>query len=239
MCSTDRHIRLAISPELDQNLARFLWRTVRDPLPDRLSWATERTDRYARRSWLVIDELEEPDEDHGVDETNRLPRWGTRIQRRGPTSARRPWGRVELERDGNHGARDNAQSEAFSTPDLARRVRPRSTDPGRVDGHIVHEARVDPSVATLLDWAARDEDRTMLFARRSRRRALRPPEPESTRPRVRRRRERRPRPRHARRPMDLGLAFGRQAPQTASSPAEWVLAARPRTLEKTHIQRVP
>ena len=32
-----------------------------------------------------------------------------------------------------------------------------------VNGRLLHDARLDPSVATLLEWAARDNDRTMLF----------------------------------------------------------------------------
>ena len=31
------------------------------------------------------------------------------------------------------------------------------------NGRVVAEKRVDPSVATLMKWAARDNDRTMLF----------------------------------------------------------------------------
>jgi hypothetical protein len=32
------------------------------------------------------------------------------------------------------------------------------------NGHVVFQERVVPSLATLLRWAARDNDRTMLFA---------------------------------------------------------------------------
>ena len=155
---------LTIPAPLEQDLARFLFRTTRDPLPDRLSWATERTDRYARRSWLVIDELEEPGPDHVVDETNLLPRWGTSIQLRGPTVARQPWGRVELERDGNRVRATTRRVRRFRlliSPDEFDLAEPIRVE---VDGELVHEARVEPSVATLLVWAARDEDRTKLFA---------------------------------------------------------------------------
>jgi hypothetical protein len=32
------------------------------------------------------------------------------------------------------------------------------------NGHTVFEGRVEPDLPTLLKWAARDNDRTMLFA---------------------------------------------------------------------------
>jgi hypothetical protein len=32
------------------------------------------------------------------------------------------------------------------------------------NGRVVFDGRVEPSLATLLKWAARDNDRTMLFA---------------------------------------------------------------------------
>lgn len=155
---------LRIPPEREDQLARFLWRGRRDPLPDRLSWATERTDRYARRSWLVIDELAPADEDHEVDESNVLPRFGTRIQLRGPTAARVPWGRVELEREGNVVRATTRRVRRFRlliSPDEFDLERPIRVE---VDGRVLHDGRVEPSVGTLLAWAARDDDRSRLFA---------------------------------------------------------------------------
>lgn len=156
--------QLSLPREREQELARFLWHTVRDPLPDRLSWATERTDRYHRRSWLVIDELEEPGPDHRVDESNVLPRLGTPLQRRGPTVERVPWGRVELERDGNRIRATTRRVERFTlllSPDELDLSSPVVVE---VDGEVVHDAPITPSVETLLEWAAVDDDRTVFFA---------------------------------------------------------------------------
>jgi hypothetical protein len=155
---------LALPQERERELGRFLWRRVRDPLPDSLSWATERTDRYARRSWLVIDELEAVDAKHRVDTSNLLPRWGTPIQMHGKTQDRVPWGRVVLARDGNTVRATTRRVAHFTlliSPDEFDLAEPIVVE---VDGAVVHEARIEPSVATLLRWAAVDDDRTVLFA---------------------------------------------------------------------------
>ena len=152
---------LSLPAERERDLARFLWGSVRDPFPDQLSWATEDPQRYGRRAWLVIDELAGSTE---VDESEVLPRWGTRIQLRGPTAERVPWGRVELEREGN-----TVRAESINVRRFRLLVSPDEFDldqPIRVelDGQPVFEARVTPSVATLLHWAARDDDRKRLIA---------------------------------------------------------------------------
>ena len=154
---------LSIPRERERELGRFLWNTVRDPFPDRVSWATESTDRYARRSWLVIEELGLP-EGVEVDRSNVLPRWGTPIQLRGPTVPRRPWGRVELQRDGNRVRATTVHVARFKlllAPEEFDLDRPVVVE---VDGRIAFEGRVEPSVATLLERAARDDERRVLFA---------------------------------------------------------------------------
>jgi len=154
---------LALPPEREQELAQYQWGIRRDPLPDTLSWATERTDRYARRSWLVIDELAPPEPGAKVDESNLLPRWGTSIQLRGPTAPRVPWGRVELVREGNRvtaTTRSVARFRLLLSPDELDFAEPVVVT---VDGEVRFEGRVEPSVATLLWWAARDDDRSVRF----------------------------------------------------------------------------
>lgn len=155
---------LALPQERLRELASFFEHTRRDPLPDRLSWATERTDRYARRSWLVIESLTPPTADHEVDESNLLPRWGTSIQLRGPTSEREPWGSVELELDGNTIRATTRRVERF-----ALLLSPNEFDLDRpvlvvLDGQQVFNEVLTPSPEVLLRWAARDDDRTLLFA---------------------------------------------------------------------------
>ena len=155
---------LSLPAERERELGRFLWDTVRDPLPDRVGWATERTDRYNRRSWLVVEELEPADADHDVDTSEILPRWGSPIQMRGPTTEPRPWGRAIAERDGQHvtvTTRRVRRLRLLLSPaefDLAEPIRV------EVDGREAFAGVVPPSLETLLRWAAVDRDRTLLFA---------------------------------------------------------------------------
>jgi len=123
----------------------------RDPLPDRLSWQTERTDRYNRFRWLIIDTLD-----------------AARAQTP-PASAddlfvhRKPSGRVDLERSGN-----TVQARTRGVGAFTLLLSPSEFDFGQpirviVNGQAVFDGTVRKDVATLLRWAARDFDRTMLF----------------------------------------------------------------------------
>jgi membrane-associated protease RseP (regulator of RpoE activity) len=221
----------------------------RDPLPDKLSWETERTDRDNRAHWLIIDKLGDargqsdlPDsnllrrgreydfglrinsnEERGrragdvvpdsnayrlglragdlfleidgkqvqntADITDRIVSWKLgapvriTVERRGQRLVlagtfepeeidvppvpifprKRPSGRVDVKRLGNvfeartHGVTQFTLLLSPSTFDFAR--------PATVvaNGRTVFDARVEPSVDTLLKWAARDNDRMMVF----------------------------------------------------------------------------
>lgn len=59
--------------------------------------------------------------------------------------------------------------EAYHVPRFTLLISPDAFDLGRpvrvvTNGEVSFEGRVEPSVATLRKWAARDHDRTMLFA---------------------------------------------------------------------------
>ncbi|MFN8058343.1 MAG: PDZ domain-containing protein [Vicinamibacterales bacterium] len=221
----------------------------RDPLPDRLSWQTERTDRYNRAHWLVIDELDASRSEAPLEDVNTIqklaePDFGMRVdsrvssgtkvvdviantdaqqmgllkadlitevdgrrvgsgadiveamqrhedgepirfvvQRRSekvtlsipfppkphlpPPEAAFPRlkasGRVDIERQGN---RVEARTKGVGTFTLLLSPRRFELDKPvvvTVNGREVFNGRVQPDVATLLRWAARDNDRTMLF----------------------------------------------------------------------------
>jgi predicted esterase len=113
----------------------FMESHVRKPLPDRLVWQTERTDRFARLHWLVIEELS-----------------------KGAAS-----GRVELAREGN---RIEVKTDGVSAYRLL--LSPEQFDFGRpieviTNGAPSFRGAVEPSRETLLEWASRDDDRSMLF----------------------------------------------------------------------------
>ena len=139
---------------------QFLVDHPRDPLPDRLSWETERTDRYNRAHWLVIDELGTVARESGLDDTNLIDR-GLIVRELFPR--RKVSGRVDLARKGN-----TVEASTRGVRALSLLVSPDQFDfaaPLKVitNGHVAFEGRLEKSLATLLKWSARDNDRTMLF----------------------------------------------------------------------------
>jgi predicted esterase len=134
----------------------------RDPLPDSLSWSTERVDRYNRHHWLVIDELAA---DHVVDETNILPRIHGKNVDNSPPFPSKPWGRVRLERAGNHVRATTVGVTKFRlllSPEEFDFSRPIHIDVN--DGEVVYTSMVSRDTRTLLKWNAIDDDRLVLFA---------------------------------------------------------------------------
>lgn len=159
----DRH-DLNLSDEQIGEFIDFMWSSRRDPLPDRISWSTERTDRYNRRSWLVIDALTEPDKGEEPDRTGILPRWGSSYQLRTKAPPPRRWGRVDLERDGNTIRATTTRVARFTlllSPDEVDFEKPVRVV---ANGAVRFEGRLEPSREVLLGWATRDDDRQMLFA---------------------------------------------------------------------------
>jgi len=123
-------------PEERPAIERFKAEHVRDALPERIQWATDRTDRYNRNHWLRIDALTTPGQP----------------------------GRVAVERTGNV-----FEVTAFGVRDFTLLLSPDEVDFQQpvqvlVNGVDVLTRRVEPSERTLLDWAERDRDRSMLFA---------------------------------------------------------------------------
>ena len=108
---------------------------IRDPLPDRVQWATNRTDRYNRNHWLLIDELDEEGEP----------------------------GRVIVRRDGNQIGINAYYVSAFTlllSPEEIDFSQPVTVT---INDNVVHDGLVTESADTLLKWAAKDRDRSMLF----------------------------------------------------------------------------
>ena len=108
----------------------------RKPLPDRLRWETERTDRFNRIHWLVIDELE-----GGASS--------------GKVTLVRNDNRVEVETRGVARYRLLISPRQF---DLSRPIEVST------NGVSSYAGTVERSAETLLRWTTRDRDRTMLFA---------------------------------------------------------------------------
>jgi hypothetical protein len=130
--------------------------------PDAISWETERTDRYNRFRWLVIDRLGTRPSDAALADLNEYESTpglmvGTLFARRQPS------GRVDATRKGNAyelRTRGVRELTLLLSPDVIDFSKPVTVS---VNGKRVHEALARTSTATLLTWAARDRDRTMLY----------------------------------------------------------------------------
>ena len=144
------------------NFERFVRTHPRQPYPERMSWETERADRYNRLSWLVIDRLGSASSDVALEDVNRFaPPAGGPEQ---PMFARnKPSGRVDVTRTGNTitvRSRGVAQFTLLLSPEVLDFSQPVIVT---VNDRPVSQARVTKDLPTLLKWAARDNDRTMLF----------------------------------------------------------------------------
>jgi predicted esterase len=138
-------------PEEAANIERFIAAHPRSPHPERVFWATERADAYNRAHWLVIDELGPVAGDSGAAGLADLTAPGDD-------------GVVRAVRAGN-----TVTLEAYGVRQLTLLVSPEVFDLGSpirviANGEVVFDAVVPEDVATLQKWAARDEDRTMLYA---------------------------------------------------------------------------
>lgn len=122
----------------------------REPHPAKLSWETERVDRFNRLHWLVITQLGARPSDEPVEDT-------------GFFSHDLPSGRVDIERKGNVFEAHTRGVREFSvllSPDVVDFSKTVSVT---VNGKPAFEGVVKKDVATLLQWAVRDNDRTMLY----------------------------------------------------------------------------
>ena len=138
-------------PDEAENIAEFSRNNPRDPLPDRVVWATERTDRYNRAHWVVIEAVGHIDGDED--------RSGLASMTSDGASAL-----VDAVREGN-----TVTVRAYHTPSFRLLISPEEFDMTRpirimTNGEVSFEGLVEPDVATLRKWAAIDKDRTMLFA---------------------------------------------------------------------------
>ena len=143
-------------PALKDDLERFVATHPRVPLPDTLTWETSETRHWNRAHWLVIDALGATPADATLDDPNVSA--GQRIF---PVAKS---GRVDLSRSGNTVTAATRGVKEFTlllSPDQFDFTRNIVV---KVNGRVALDGRVEKSVETLRRWAARDNDRTMLFA---------------------------------------------------------------------------
>ncbi len=148
-------------PQEAPAIERFIARTGRDPLPDRVSWETEDPATAGRMAWIVIDELGETSTDSHMPMPNVVSVNGRSYA---AFPYEEPSGRVEVERSGNTVLVRSSGVQRYRllrSPDEFDFSAPVTVI---TNDNVSFESLVEPSLATLLHWAVRDDDRTMLFA---------------------------------------------------------------------------
>ena len=166
---SDGGVRISYLPQPDAGHDTEWWPAVkvpyesfvrthpRVPLPDTLTWEVSETRTWNRAHWLIVDSLGGTPAD-----ATDLPDLNLADGRRVFDNAKS--GRVDLARSGNtvtitsRGVREVTLLLSPERFDFDRKVTVIA------NGRTVFDARVEKSVATLRKWAARDNDRTMLFA---------------------------------------------------------------------------
>ena len=148
-------------PQERARFEAFLAAHPRVAHPEKISWETERTDRYNRFRWLVIDRLGKRGSDVALDDVNTFSPAPT--VERVLFDREKPSGRVDAVRRGNDFDVRTRGVQTFTlliSPDVVATGKPIRVT---VNGKSVHDAMVKKEVATLMKWAARDQDRTMVY----------------------------------------------------------------------------
>jgi predicted esterase len=138
-------------PSEREPFEQFVREHARDPHPPKLSWETERTDRFNRVHWLVIDEIGKGASNADLADAGFF--------RHAELS-----GRVDVQRNGNAFIAQTRGVRVFTlllSPDVIDFAKPVSIT---VNGKELFRGAVRKDVAVLTKWAARDDDRTMLYA---------------------------------------------------------------------------
>lgn len=130
---------------------QFVHEHPRAAHPAALTWETERVDRFNRNRWLVIDELRT--------DASRA----TELTDLGFFQHRQRSGRVDIRRKDNTFdalVRDVATFSLLLSPDAIDFATPVTVT---VNGKPLFRGLVKKDLATMLRWAARDNDRTALY----------------------------------------------------------------------------
>ena len=156
-------VNLVFRPQAGAGHNTAWWPTERAPFeqfvhdhprpahPAALSWETERVDRFNRNRWLVIDELRA--------DASRA----TELTDAGFFGHSKRSGRVDIRRNGNTFdaiVRDVAFFTLLLSPDANDFTKPVIVT---ANGKQVFSGSVEKDAVTLMRWAARDNDRTVLY----------------------------------------------------------------------------
>jgi hypothetical protein len=145
-------------PEIKDDYEKFVASHPRDPHPDKLTWEAADT-LHNRAHWLVLDQFgPAPGEAKSLPDINMTSGAERMFEQSKNT------GRVDLIRTGNTVEASTKNVTAFTLL-----LSPSKFDfdkPVKVvaNGREVFNGRIERDIKTLLKWAAKDNDRTMLYA---------------------------------------------------------------------------
>jgi predicted esterase len=137
-------------PTERESYEAFVREHPRDPHPSQLSWESERTDRFNRAHWLVIDKIGKGSSDSALEDA-------------GFFRHEQPSGRADIERAGNTFSATTRGVRQFTlllSPDVVNFAEPVVVT---VNGQERFRGAVRKDVAVLTKWANSDDDRTMLY----------------------------------------------------------------------------
>jgi hypothetical protein len=149
-------------PDVKDSYETFVANHPRKPSPDRLTWETSDLG-HNRAHWLVIDKLgKQPGDAKNLPDVNDYSPIEVVVSPLFEHHERS--GRVDLIKTGN-----SVEAVSRGVASLTLLISPDAFDlsqPIKVtaNGKTVFDGKVQPNTATLLKWAARDNDRTMLYA---------------------------------------------------------------------------
>ena len=130
--------------------------------PEKLSWETDRTDRFNRVRWLVIDKLGVHKSDSALQDVNVASYEGDKVLLF-PRLRQKASGRVDILRSGNvfdAKTRGVGEFTLLLSPDVIDFAKPVQVI---VNGAPTFSGLVKKDLPTLLKWGARDNDRTALY----------------------------------------------------------------------------
>ena len=152
-------------PQLKNEIEDFVREHPREPHPARLTWRTDDVKRHNRVHWLVIDQFGKSKPERQMPDINNFTFDEGKDARVIPLFPSSWWasGRVDVVRDGNSIHAVTQGVKAFTlllSPDVFDFSKPLTVV---ADGKAVFQGMVPTRVETLMKWAARDNDRTMLY----------------------------------------------------------------------------
>ena len=150
-------------PDEKASYEQFVHEHPRAAHPDKVSWETDRTDRFNRMRWVVIDTLGVRPSDRALEDMNVFNPSSPNKIAIFPRRRVVPTGRIDVERHGNTFDAQTRGVNAFTlllSPDVVDFTKPVQVT---VNGKPAFSGVVQKDVSTLVTWAARDNDRTQLY----------------------------------------------------------------------------